>query len=721
MIYVKRYSEPISNPTLLREKQRLKEYIEHVQSLNNTNEQNSVQITRRFHHKPIYKLDSNWFMELKNQFSNKCAFCESKLSNNIDGQVDYFRPPNGVRDKNNTSYDMHYIWLVYNWTNLYLCCPKCNARKNNYFPVEGKRAMIFDNVKNEKALIVDPCYDKPEEHLFFDETGTVYGKTEKGKTTIQLFALNRINLIEDRMREAFMIKDILDQYVKYEDIEMLHALIECTYPDKPYIAIKKHIIAQWIRYEINNSTASKILSNSIIIKLINQLFGEYKTIKQLMQKLDIYLEHKIDNTYYNDKDYGDRQIEEIEIHNIRGISFKHRFNTKAKEGSWLMILGENGTGKTTLLQAIVLALVSDWKGLGVKPASFIDQNNNGIIKIKVTDIEKPIELFFNNSGVSHIHNGDIIPIIAYGAIRLIPKKSNDKRERRKIINIRNLFASSTNAYFLGNVSEWIKNENMLQAISSVILDVLPFGDDEKIDIKIESNKIYLIRQENYIEFHQLSSGYQSIISIAIDIMSSIYNEYKSGHLARGIVLIDEIDAHLHPAWKIRIVNQLRKAFPFMQFIVTSHDPLCLRGVNSMEIAVMKRLEERIEVLTDFEIPDPRGLRIDQILTSELFGMDSTIEPEIDELIKKYYYLLNLNKLKLEEKLELEKIQTRLEEPDIKYFGYTNRERMMYKVIDEFIAQRKKQNRSHYELDETTQVELLKIWEMCECGDGNDRD
>jgi hypothetical protein len=100
---------------------------------------------------------------------------------------------------------------------------------------------------------------------------------------------------------------------------------------------------------------------------------------------------------------------------------------------------------------------------------------------------------------------------------------------------------------------------------------------------------------------------------------------------RGLVLIDEIETHLHPRWKLRVVSALRKAMPNVQFVATTHDPLCLRGMRADEVQVFVRDEaHRIEVLSG--LPDVRGLRAEQLLTSDYFGLASTADPDVESAL-----------------------------------------------------------------------------------------
>jgi hypothetical protein len=107
--------------------------------------------------------------------------------------------------------------------------------------------------------------------------------------------------------------------------------------------------------------------------------------------------------------------------------------------------------------------------------------------------------------------------------------------------------------------------------------------------------------------------------------------------ARAVVLIDEVEAHLHPKWKMRIVQGLRRALPHVTFILTTHDPLCLRGLAAEEVRVFRRLlrvapdpaqlpsyVEQVE-----ELPAMGALTIEQLLTSDLFQLHSTDSPELE--------------------------------------------------------------------------------------------
>lgn len=707
MIFIKRLPQPAIGEKLSAEKQRLQEYVEHVEEILRKDSISSY-FTSRFHYKPIHLLDKLWSQQLRKQFNNKCAYCEGEISLN-GGGFDYFRPIGGIKGEGENSYSFHYIWLCYEWSNLYLICENCNSYKRNFFPVESIRATFNQSVQNEQPLFIDPCNEYPEDHIYINQFGRMLGKTKKGENSIDLLNLNSEYLIKRRKERIDDLRNILEKLIKSyrenrNDNSILNfaGYIEGLFgPTHQYLAARKFYLAQWIMTELSPQEQIEFLNNNFISKTLNAIYGHFNTVRELQDKLKPFLDFDSNIGPIN-TDYRRRLIEYIEIHNIRGINFKHKFETKNKNGAWLMLLGENGAGKTTILQAIALAIANDWNGLSINAKTFVPSNEEGYIKVKITDYDYPIEVFFRNGNVEYNYNGHLIPAIAYGAVRLISKRSSKKTN---INPMRNLFVSKLNDYFVDNPKKLLKKDKLGKSIATVILDVLPFNEDDTVDLVFKRNEVYLIRDSKEIPLSQLSSGYQNVIAITADIMRSIYEVEVDGvgHLAEGVVLIDEIDAHLHPTWKMRIVGSLRKAFPYMQFIVTSHDPLCLRGMKTHEIAVMREDKGNIKVQSD--LPDPNSLRIDQILTSDLFGMNSTIDVKHDELITKYESLLTAP-LELD-KREFNQIEEQLNE--LNYLGATNRERLLYRVIDKYIASRKIKNESYHKMDDETQEELIKLW------------
>ncbi|MBT7308434.1 MAG: AAA family ATPase [Gammaproteobacteria bacterium] len=103
-------------------------------------------------------------------------------------------------------------------------------------------------------------------------------------------------------------------------------------------------------------------------------------------------------------------------------------------------------------------------------------------------------------------------------------------------------------------------------------------------------------QQGVLEVSQLSDGLRNMVALVADLAyrSTRLNPHLKAEAAQqtpGIVLIDEIDMHLHPAWQQQVLQQLRAAFPLFQFIVTTHSPQVLSTIHREQIRVLGKNAE----------------------------------------------------------------------------------------------------------------------------------
>jgi len=108
------------------------------------------------------------------------------------------------------------------------------------------------------------------------------------------------------------------------------------------------------------------------------------------------------------------------------------------------------------------------------------------------------------------------------------------------------------------------------------------------------------------------------------------------------VLVDEIDLHLHPSWQRRLMDWLSELFPNAQFIATAHSPLIVQAAQDARIAVLRR--EGDHVLIDQSFSSVTGWRVDQLLTSELFGLPTARAAVYDRTIAERTALLSKSAL-----------------------------------------------------------------------------
>ena len=171
-------------------------------------------------------------------FNDKCAFCESKFLAVSFGDVEHFRPKRGVKDDPTHT---GYYWLAFDEFNLLPGCERCNRNaKANHFPIRGGRAQTPEHpLVDELPLLINPCEVDPREHLDFatsehgQPTGLVVALTEVGKISIEIFNLNREDLVEARKREQefFMMRylKLLSNHKTREIVKLFKGAIEEPY------------------------------------------------------------------------------------------------------------------------------------------------------------------------------------------------------------------------------------------------------------------------------------------------------------------------------------------------------------------------------------------------------------------------------------------------------------------------------------------------------------
>ena len=196
---------------------------------------------------------------------------------------------------------------------------------------------------------------------------------------------------------------------------------------------------------------------------------------------------------------------------------------------------------------------------------------------------------------------------------------------------------------------------------------------------LEEEGKYIKRE---LRLEQFSDGYKIIIAMVADIASRMAegNPGMDNPLeGSGIILIDEIDLHLHPKWQRVILDKLNKVFPNVQFIVTTHSPIVLLG--AVDFAQIITLEEGI---VNVRHSDYSHYDVGQILLSDLFGLQNLQSPSYDveieeqkKLLERYDNLSEAEKKRLDEldaKLRVLSSSSTLE--DMKLREY------IYKVADQ---------------------------------------
>jgi predicted ATP-binding protein involved in virulence len=132
----------------------------------------------------------------------------------------------------------------------------------------------------------------------------------------------------------------------------------------------------------------------------------------------------------------------------------------------------------------------------------------------------------------------------------------------------------------------------------------------------------------------ISQGMSSVfnwLGVLIQRLHDVYPDAERPEDESAVVLIDEVDAHLHPEWQRRLVEIVKQALPRLQIIATSHSPLLAGALNGREIRALKRGKLS-------RVGDSYGLRTHDILTGAIFDLDTDRNPEVERKIGEFLNL-----------------------------------------------------------------------------------
>lgn len=339
------------------------------------------------------------------------------------------------------------------------------------------------------------------------------------------------------------------------------------------------------------------------------------------------------------------RINEIRIKNFRGyeefeVSLNPNFN---------LFIGDNGSGKTAILEALTVAMGSFF--LGIKGANSRGIHRKDIRIATFSDHQEyqfPVEIYargivdnheigwlrtleweggrttsrnaFDITNISSyidslVRNGESInlPLLLYYATgRLFDvargdEETNEEKMDKKLISSRfraydrSLQAKSTHNRF----QKWFRDKQLSQAVKKTedigfeivkqsIIKSLPNCKD--LFFEFDKSKMYGLKIETedgrILPFNSFSDGTRNFFAIIADMayMCITLNPHLREEAIKeteGVVLIDELDLHLHPEWQRKIVKVLRETFPKIQFIATTHSPFLIQETGQEQLIILK--------------------------------------------------------------------------------------------------------------------------------------
>lgn len=384
----------------------------------------------------------------------------------------------------------------------------------------------------------------------------------------------------------------------------------------------------------------------------------------------------------------------LTLENVKCFQGKHEINLSDKNDKpamWTVILGNNNTGKTTLLRCLADLEVSkqnDQISNDCFPSNKSTLEVGSLIQctwvlnecsfeewtisklqvenFTIDNIEAPdpsflefynkdeSKLFFPENGV--VIFGSSLPysvignaiIYGYGTSRRMGNTSltdNENQDNTATLFEDNLTLINAEEFILQTdyASNKIESAKFrLEKIRSILTNgLLPDVKDFRCTSREEDNKI-----KNFVEFktdygwiklRELGYGYQTTLAWVIDLAKKLFERYprsKKPLHEPAIVLVDEIDLHLHPEWQRKIIQFLKTQFPKTQFIVTTHSPLIIQSMDDINLVLLEKEDDHVSIKQP-DLKNYQGWTVEEIL-SDVMGLNGkTKSASYSSLIKEF--------------------------------------------------------------------------------------
>ena len=363
----------LSSPRVLNEQKRLLELLE------SATDEHLAQLR--------VTLDSSIWKQLvpslQQLFNGKCAYCESDIKATQTGDVEHYRPKQSSAPNEGPLQHLYYAWLAYDWDNLLILCADCNRRravgngklvgKGDGFPLKGKRARFLAGVaecrNTEQPLLLDPCFDQPSQHLTCEATGLLRGRSDRGEATIEILGLNlREALVAARRRAwdevtlavALSEKEFAANSRRDSTAETLRRALS---DEQPYHLARRCALtsrASFLR-------ESGILSAEALRSLGADPEGPQP---EPVEPSDSARAAIATGTVRPGKYAGKKLLPPFAFHRVRRVEIRNfkaieEIDIDVPEGpkgesdipGALTLLGENATGKSSILEAVALAIL----------------------------------------------------------------------------------------------------------------------------------------------------------------------------------------------------------------------------------------------------------------------------------------------------------------------------------------------------------------------------
>jgi len=352
-------------------------------------------------------------------------------------------------------------------------------------------------------------------------------------------------------------------------------------------------------------------------------------------------------------------LRELHIRDLRSIVRADLGFTDSdgKVQPWNMVLGENGTGKSTVLRAAAMVLAGrsalpaflnepdSWIRNGAAQATITArietaQRNQREVTLRlkrgasVADILEDNKQSLKLLDAALEHSPRSYFTVGYGvARRLSGAPVTDVKHPPRYANVATLFSPDETLIPLESWAidlEYRKGAQGTRVVKEALEGLLPGARFR--GIHRETRSLLFDTDDGTVPLKQLSDGYQSVAAWTGDMLFRItetFGDYTRPLDARGLLLIDEIELHLHPRFQRDLRAFLQGRFENFQVLATTHSALTAQQAGEGELWVVQRDAKTVPDVTRYE-GNPERLQVQHLLLSDAFGLPTLSSPKVEE-------------------------------------------------------------------------------------------
>ena len=402
----------------------------------------------------------------------------------------------------------------------------------------------------------------------------------------------------------------------------------------------------------------------------------------------------------------------LEIENARCFTERQELRLVDSNGCparWTLLVGENGVGKSTLLQCLAWMRPTPYyppgkdEQTGIQPwlhdqsprdmarllrdgasrtglqAEMVELPDLASGRASSTRVRTGIKLYAEDNQFADARRTTNEPdttvepfVITYAANRFMGHQNAEElsvsepvdllqTDSTELIDVADVLSQLDYSALKGNVKSKGRLDSMRQALAEILPFIESVTDIDVPDPAEPGGGLRFRTPNGNVPLDGLSLGHRTVTAWIVDLWWKLLTRYPESAKPLeepAVVLIDELDLHLHPRWQRTIMEQFSSHFTNVQFVATTHSPLMITSMSDVNVAVLRQSElgDHVFIQNDPEVVE--GWRFDQALVG-LFGLDTARSLRVEALMKERASLLEESPTTSQDRKRLRDIDSKL--------------------------------------------------------------